>query len=319
MRDEYPLLRATLAAEYAEYDGEQLDRLVQSIYGPGASAEDVESFFRNIGRGLQRAAGAVGGFAQKALPGVASGAATGAALGPWGALVGGIAGGAASLLSSSRNPTARGIGNAIGGVGNIVSTVRGGGGAGGLGSLASIGAGALAGAAPRPGGAAGGGSANALLGMLARPETMQAMLSSLLGAAGSRSVGVGGQQVPVSSMLSALGTLAGRAASEAAELEEGAAENVPEHVEWAEAQFGIDPEDAEGRTDALLALLALTPSLWATQNRPLTVNVTTPPPPLGSTQEWEAWEAAAAWEDNENAEFWESGEWSEGSETHAWA
>src|SRR4051794_13809913 len=124
MRDDYPLLRSSLAPRYADLDADQLAQLVQALYGPGATPEDVEGFFSDIGRGFKKAAGAVGGFASKALPGMVSGAMTGATVGgPWGALIGAVAGGAGSALAGSKNKTARSIGGVIGGAGNLISTV----------------------------------------------------------------------------------------------------------------------------------------------------------------------------------------------------
>ncbi|WP_448502761.1 hypothetical protein [Sphingomonas sp.] len=114
---DFPMLRASLSPQYATVDPAQLRALVQQVYGPGATPEDVEGFFGSIGRGFQQAAGAVGRFAQRAapvlqnaLPGIASGALAGSALGPWGALAGAVAGGAGGILSQSRNPTARAVG-----------------------------------------------------------------------------------------------------------------------------------------------------------------------------------------------------------------
>lgn len=329
-----PLLRASLAPEYAELSEGELDGLVQEIYGPEVSAEDVESLFRNIGRGLKRASRSVGKFARRAapalkraLPAVASGAATGAALGPWGAVVGAGAGLAGGLLSQSRNRTARGIGGAIGTAGNLVSTVRGGGASGALGSLASVASGAMG--STRQGRATrrrmrgrgrgrrtrrGSGSANALAGMLSRPELAQSLLSSLMGGAGRRSVRVGNQNVPVHQMLSALSTVSRRAAQEAAEFDENAHET-PEYAENAAETLGIDAEDAEGRTDALLALLALSPSIWMQRQRPVVVQVS---PPDGYHTGYDSlWyegeddDEGLAEDDIDFESSWEQGEWKE--------
>jgi hypothetical protein len=78
--------------------------------------------------------------------------------------------------------------------------------------------------------------------------------------------------------------------------------------------FGIDPEDAEGRTDALLTLLALTPSMW--MNRPAPVNVQINPNdpffPSGESQ-WhqtsESW-GTESWANEDWAnEDWDSEDW----------
>jgi hypothetical protein len=330
---DYPLLRASLAPQYANLPQQQLNDLVRSVYGQHATAEDVEGLFDDIGRGLQNAARGVGQFAQRAapvvmraLPSVATGAASGAAFGPWGALIGAGAGLAGGLLSQSSNRTARQVGGAIHGAGSLVSSIRGGGAGGAAGSLASIASGALGGTARGQralGGmqaarSSGGGAANMLAGLLARPELTQSLLSSLLGAAGRPNVSVGGQQVPVSQMLSALSNVAGRAAHEAAEAE-GAGEATPEYAELAAEAFGIDPEDAEGRTDALLTLLALTPSIW--MNRPAPVNVQISPAdpyfPAGEAT-WDEYDedfGAEDWDSEDwDSEDWDSAEFDESDE-----
>lgn len=324
MNEDYPLLRASLAPAYAEVDAHQLDAIVRQIYGEGASAEDVEGLFDDIGRGLSHAATAVGHFAQqaapvigRALPAMAQGAMAGSALGPWGALAGAVAGGAGGILAQSSNPTARAIGGGIGTVSNLVSTVRGGGAGGPLAALGAIGGGARGGGGGNPlamltGG--GGGGANGLIGMLARPETMQALTSAAMGSFGRQAIPVGGQQVPVHMLLSALGTLANRSAHEAAEYDESA-EHVPAFVAEAGEALGVDIEDAEGRTDTLLTLLALSPSIWGpnAQARPVTVNVAPPepaPPPAppivvaGESYAIEDWENDESWSVGE-AEWYE--------------
>jgi hypothetical protein len=298
---EFPHLRAALAPEYTEWSDEQIDALVAELYGAEVSAEDVESFWSDVGRGFQNVGRSVGRFAQqaapvvgRALPAIAQGAITGAGVGgPIGAIVGAAAGGAGGVLSQSRNPTLRGIGGAVGGatqlvsqftpagrlggaVGQMAKLALGGGrgAAGGIaqgalsalghqgGALGTVGriagglvpqiAGALGGAA---GGRGGGGAANALLGLLSRPETTRALAAAGLGAAGRSTVMVGGQAVPVQSILSALGGLAGRAAGEA----ETATAALPAYYYGADGELAIDPADAEQRTDALLELFAVTP------------------------------------------------------------
>jgi hypothetical protein len=143
---DYPRLRASLAPEYAEIDDAQLDALVAEIYGPGVSAEDIESLWRSIGRGVQNVARGVGRVVQRAaptvaraLPAVAQGALTGlTAGGPVGALAGAVAGGAGGIMSQSRNRTLRGIGGAIGGATRVAGSLTGG---GALRNLAGVGLG----------------------------------------------------------------------------------------------------------------------------------------------------------------------------------
>ena len=332
---DYPLLRASLAPQYAQLPPDRLNELVRSIYGPNATAEDVEGLFDDIGNGLKHAAGAVGNFAQRAapmvaraLPNVASGAAGGAAVGPWGALIGAGAGLASGLLSQSGNRTARSIGGAIHNVGGVVSTVRGGGANGALGSLASVASGALgntrggraalSGLQAARGGGSGGGAANMLAGLLSRPELTQSLLSSLMGGAGRQNLSIGGQQVPVSQMLSALSNVAGRAAHEAAEAE-GSAEDTPEYASVTAEAFGIDPEDSEGRTDALLTLLALTPSIWMNRSAPVNVQVNPADPYFpGGESDWSEWDAEASfdedWSEDWSQEDWDSEDFAESDE-----
>lgn len=336
---DFPLLRASLAPEYESVDVGQLRALVQQVYGPGATPEDVENFFGSIGNGFRQAARAVGQFAQRAapvlknaLPGIASGAMSGAALGPWGALAGAVAGGAGSILSQSRNPTARAIGGGIGTAANLVSTVRGGGATGALGALGSIASGALGGGvnpltAPR----GGAGGASQLAGLLARPELVGALQAALMGGAGRQLIGVGGQQLPTHMLLNTLGTVARRAAHEMAEASGEAAEAVPAFLGEAGEALGLDIEDAEMRADTVLTLLALQPALWPRPAAPsLTVQVPSAPvppaPPVAvaaadpsgwpAAPEWtEADEAFGAedWEDGEDWEAIDPGYWSGGS------
>jgi hypothetical protein len=292
----YPRLRASLAPDYAELSDEQLDAIVAEVYGRAVTAEDVESFWSDIGRGFQNVANGLGQFAQqaapvvsRALPSIAQGALTGASVGgPWGALAGALAGGAGSVLSQQRDPTLRGIGGAIGGVTQLAANFTGGGALSnlarvGLGALGGTGrdggglgnlAGAALGALQQRGGAAGvlgqvasaaapqlagalpgqGASANALMGLLSRPETVRALLSAAMGQFGRTAVPIGGQSVPVQSVMSAIGSLAGRAAREAEAA--GTGESLPAYYYSADGELAIDPADADERADALLELYA---------------------------------------------------------------
>jgi hypothetical protein len=306
----YPTLRDHLAPEFSELSDEQIDALVAEVYGAGFSGEDIEGFFDNIKRGLGNVAGAVGGFAKKALPGVAQGAMAGAALGPWGALAGAIAGGAGSALSQSKNKTLSGIGRGLGTATQLASSIRGGGAAGGVGKLLQGGLSQLGGRGGAAGGvgqllqgglsqlagrggAAGGvgqllqgglsqlaggagqgapagGSANALLGMLARPEVGQALMSAAMGGLGRQNVQIGPHQVGVQSILGALGNLAGRAASE---MQESEAEGLPEYFYGDNGELAIDPAESHQRTDRLLTLMAVTAPIWAAPRAPQVVVV----------------------------------------------
>ena len=292
---DYPILREHLAPGFAELSDEQIDVLVEQFYGAGFTGEDLEGFFDDIKHGLGNVAGAVGNFAQKAapavmrtLPGIAQGAMAGSALGPFGMLAGAIAGGAGSALSQSKNPALSGIGRGLGTATQLASSVRGGGVAGGIGSLLQGGlsqlgggrggggvGGALGGIANLLGGARppgqalpAGASANTLLGMLARPEVGQALMSAAMGGLGRQSVPMGSSQIGVQSILNAISSLAGRAAGEMAGTE---SESLPEYLYNADGELAFDPAERNSRTDALLTYMVLTAPSWAARQPPVVV------------------------------------------------
>ncbi|GAB3102689.1 hypothetical protein [Lysobacter terrae] len=269
----YPRLRESLAPEFIEMPDASMDAIVAEVYGPGVTADMAESFWNDIGHGFQNVAQGAGRFAQqaapqlqRALPGVVQGATAGSALGPWGMLAGAVAGGAGSILSQQRDPTLRNIGGAIGGVTQLAGGLTGGGGA--LGNIAGGllgGAGRAPAARAAPGASPAGGppmpqgaSANALLGLLSRPETLQALASAAMGRFGRGQVPVGQQTVPVQSILSAIGMLAGHASHEA----EQETARYPDFYYGSEGELAIDVADAEQRAFALLELYANTPSPW---------------------------------------------------------
>lgn len=339
---DYPTLREHLDPRFAELSDEQIDALVAEAYGAGFTGADLEGFFDSLKHGLSSVGSAVGNFAQKAapavmktLPAIAQGAMAGSALGPYGMLAGAIAGGAGSALSQSNNPTLRGIGQGLGAVTQIASSVRGGGGgaaggiggllkgglsqlaggrggaAGGVGGLLQGGLSQLAGGGGAAGGvggllqgglsqlAGGGGAggalggiagllggarppgqpmpagagANALLGMLARPEVGQALMSAAMGGLGRQSIPMGSGQVGVQSILNAIGSLAGRAAGEMAGTE---AESLPAYFYDAEGELAFDPSERHSRTDALLTYMVLTAPTWAQRPQSPVVVVQSP-------------------------------------------
>ncbi len=289
----YPTLREGLSPAHQGLSDEEIDSLIAQFYGPGVTADDLEGFFDDLKRGFAK----VGGAVQTALPGMAKGAMAGSALGPWGMLAGAVAGGAGSALSRSRNPTLSGIGRGIGTATNLASSFRGGGAAGGIGQLLQGGLSQLGGrggaagglgsianlAMSQLGGRAGmmlpgqgpvrgpsppGASANALLGMLARPEVGQALTAALMPGLGRQSVQIGQHQVGVQSILSALGNLAGRAAGEMADAQD---EELPEYFYNESGELAIDPAESHQRTDRLLTLMALTAPIWAVPRPPVVV------------------------------------------------
>ncbi len=114
-----------------------------------------------------------------------------------------------------------------------------------------------------------GANANALLGLLGRPEVRQALGAAAMGGLGRQDVQIGPNQVSVQSILSALGNLAGRAADDMPG--GGDDEPLPEYFYDANGELAVDPAEREGRTDRLLTYMALTSPIWAA--RPTTVVV----------------------------------------------
>jgi len=190
---------------------------------------------------------------------------------------------------------------------NLAGLGLGGGAAGVVGQLAGTAARHLAVPAAQRGlaGAQPGAQANALLGMLARPETLRALSSAALGRFGRSQIPIGGQTVPVQSMLGALGRLAERAAAEAEAVGPGPQPH-PAFYYDVEGELAIDPADAEARADALLELIAATPTPYAewlaTQMAPPVEAYE--PEYTAEDAEYDEWLLAneAAWDDERAAE-----------------
>lgn len=205
--DPYYATREFLIPQYRYLPAEDIESLLGETF-PEMSPEDAESFFRDIGRSLGKFGSEVGRRAPGILAGAATGAKTGAALGPFGALAGALAGGAfggATYRPQPGTPSATGIAQQIGG--QTLGALSGNGGTAGLiGQLGNSVMGALASGDRGAGGQ--------LAAMLSQPQTLQAVLNAMTGSAGSRSISAGGRSMRVPSILSALGTLATRAAEE---------------------------------------------------------------------------------------------------------
>ena len=101
-----------------------------------------------------------------------------------------------------------------------------------------------------------------------RDGRVQALASALMPGLGRQSVQVGSQQVGIQSILSALGNLAGRAASE---MDEGQGEALPDYFYNQAGELAIDPAESYQRTDRLLTLMALTSPIWAAPRPPVVV------------------------------------------------
>ncbi|MFL5910948.1 MAG: hypothetical protein ACJ768_10310 [Gaiellaceae bacterium] len=189
-QEAYPAVYNRLAEQYRSLPEDQVESLLESMFGEGFGLAAAEGFFDDVGRTLSGAARAAAPVLQRALPGVMSGAMSGAALGPWGMLGGALLGG---------------VGSALGGGGGAAAP--------------HPGAPAPAAGAPALGGGAlGGGPTGALgqlLGALGSPTVQQALGSMFLGSAGARTVPTpGGNQLPVAAITNLLGMLSNRASAE---------------------------------------------------------------------------------------------------------
>jgi hypothetical protein len=269
--DPYPELRELLAPEYAELPPERLEAVLGHALG-GGSVEDMESFWSSV-KDFGRAAG---GVLQQALPVVATVAGT-ALGGPVGAAVGGAAGQAlsgalgAALSGPDRGRGQRVLSGLAGGALQGVSGILGGGGGGATGALGRAlpgPFGAIAGAlAPALGGLAGGGSPAAaqLARTITRPETLQALLSMVLGGAGRRQVPVAGTPVPVSAFANLLGQLASQASAEYHQTIAGESAGTPMYLLDGAGEFIGDPADPASRAEVLLRRFAEADALEAAE------------------------------------------------------
>jgi hypothetical protein len=225
----------------------------------GMRAEAMEGFFSDVGHALSGAAKAVAPVVTKALPGAISGAATGCALGPWGCLGGAVIGGVGSALASGGGQRSGARSPAAGpsGVARISHGIAGAVGGGGI-SAGAIG-GALpliAGLAGDAGGAAGGDRTNpagVLLGLLHRPELLQALGAMALGSAGRTDIPVGGTPIPASAFANLLSVLGSKAFAKAESIAEPS-EDLPEYL-YTNGTLAVDPTVPSDRAGQLLKML----------------------------------------------------------------
>lgn len=228
----YPYLREILGPGFRGASPEQIEALFEVT---DISAEDVESFFSNIGRAFGSAARTVG----RALPQVAQVAAPiaqaalpivgGALGGPLGAAVGGMAGQAiGSLAGQQRQPQAPSA---------VPTPPR-----------------RLAPGATAAGPPAVGGAAAQLMQLLGDPRLMRALGSLALGPAGSRTLPVGNTRVSPAAVTNLLGVLANQATAEALAYESssGVART---YLENYIGESAGDPAIAESRAAAVWELL----------------------------------------------------------------
>lgn len=249
----YPNVHGSLAPEYQGMPREQIEDVVQEVFGAGTTLDMAEGFFDGIGNALSGVGRAVSGVAQqaapyvaRALPGVASGAATGAALGPWGALAGGLIGGLTSALSTPQRPGGTPTGQpATGAGGGLASQLAG---AAAQGLAAAGGGAGTAGAAGRSNGAI-----FQLINALGSPTVQKGVTSMLMGRAGAPTVAAAnGEQLPLAAIANLLSVLASRASAEWEELSPYAAEDYLE----AYVDEGFDTSSEDDRAEWVYGRLA---------------------------------------------------------------
>jgi len=219
---QYGEIRQVLAVPYRNMSSEQIERMME-IYD--VDAEDMENFLSSLGSIGRSVVNALPQVLPAALPLV--GTAIG---GPVGGMLGGVAG------------------QALGSV---------------LGPRPATGAQppapqpqpqpAMPLPAPMPGASP---AAGQLLQTLFQPQTIQALISMLMGQVGRQSIPVGNTQVPPAAFTNLLGVLANQAASEAnAAAQSAGDESLPPYLENYAGEAVGDPAIPEHRAYALLGLL----------------------------------------------------------------
>ncbi|NDJ16440.1 hypothetical protein [Myxacorys almedinensis] len=237
--DPYYATRQFLDPQYRYLPTEEVESLLIETF-PDLSPEEAESFFRNIGRSLGKVGREIGRRAPGIVSGAVTGATTGAALGPFGALGGAIAGGTLGGVTYRPQPgtSATNIARQVGGQA-LGALGRRGGTAGLIGQVGQTAMGALSRGQH--------GARGQLAALLAQPQTQQAVLNALAGNAGSRSVRVGNQSLPIQSILAALGTLATRVAEEY--------EMVGERIDTLSSESVFDPANPDEQSSYILETL----------------------------------------------------------------
>ncbi|MHA7269539.1 hypothetical protein [Arthrobacter sp. HLT1-20] len=246
----YPTVHRSLAPEYQGMSQEQIEEVVEGIFGAGTTLEMAEGFFDGVSNALSGVGRAVNGVAQqaapylgRALPGVASGAATGTALGPWGALAGGLVGGLSSALSAPSRPS---------GPATPRPSAPGG-------SPSAQPGGLTAGFVPpqQATGSAGAARSNSaifqLVNALGSPTVQRGVTSMLMGNAGSPTVpSANGNPIPLAAISNLLSMLASRASAEWEEQSPYAGEDYLE----AYVDESFDTASEEDRAEWLYGQLA---------------------------------------------------------------
>jgi hypothetical protein len=217
-RESYPYIREVLADPYRDYSAEELEGLFVEA---GIDPAELEEFFGAISRlggqiaqGVQRFVPQVQQFVQSpqfqaGLQGAMQGGQTGMVAGPKGAAIGAGIGFLSGLLGGQppagpTPPPAPGM-------------------------QMPAPAAPVAPLVPQPPTVGGSPAAGQLLGLLGQPQVLQALMAMLLGQAGTRTVSVGGAQVPVGQVPGTLAGVANLAQAEHAAVLTAAGEE----VEWA--------------------------------------------------------------------------------------
>lgn len=329
-----PLLRSVLNPEIAALPHVQLVEFMESEYGEGAAEqyeEYLEGFFGDVGKFFKKAAPIVTNIAG----GVIKGASTGAALGLPGIIGGAVAGGVGQGFSSYGKGTLRDIGKGLNtglGVASQFSpTGRIGGTIGG--AVSSIGKGrnvlrTAVGAATNlvPGGLGQGGAATALtqliggrggnnasqlLGLLQRPEVMQALAAMAMGPNGRTTIPVGAARrpVPASAFAGLINRFAQNVMDEQATYSDGSESDLGYLMNDA-GEWIADPAESDERAAVLYEMLNVAElerllqddqeSQWYQMQQQ-----------EKAIRRMRQAEAAEAWELEQEAEWYEAGEFAE--------
>ncbi len=240
---DYQGLRQVLAAPYRNWEAEDIEALFESY---NLSAEDMEGFFdtlKDIGKAVVSAAPAILPVAGTVVGSAFGGPIGGALGGALGRAAGGAIGQATAPRTQTSAPAASGIppGSQI------------------------------PGAPQSPPGAAP--TASQLMQTMFRPETIQALMSMLLGQLGRSNVTVGSSSVPNAAFTNMLSTMANQAQAEYNAACPSAREGLPEYLRDYAGEAVGDPAVAEHRARALWEMLQETD---VEQARPQTRGSTRP-------------------------------------------
>jgi len=224
---DYPGLRQVLAPPYRTWEAEDIEALFESY---NLSAEDMEGFFdtlKDIGKAVVSAAPAILPVAGTVV-GSAFGGPIGGALG--GAL-GRAAGGAIGQATAPRTQTSLPATPGMPWPGGLPPGSQ------------------IPGAPQSPPGAAP--TASQLMQTMFRPETIQALMSMLLGQLGRSNVTVGSSSVPNAAFTNMLSAMANQAQAEYNAANPSAREGLPEYLRDYAGEAVGDPAVAEDRARAL--------------------------------------------------------------------